>query len=42
MFDANKRDYQIYTLDGKQVSNIQKGLNIIRSNDGNVQKILVK
>ena len=29
----------IYTLDGKRVNRLQKGLNILRSNDGKVRKV---
>jgi hypothetical protein len=32
----------IYTLDGKKVDKLQKGLNIIRTNDGKVSKIMAK
>jgi len=32
----------IYTLDGKKVAKLQKGLNIIRTNDGKVSKRMVK
>ena len=31
-----------YTLDGRQVSTPQRGVNIIRMNDGKVKKVLVK
>lgn len=42
MTDNDESNYRIYTLDGKQVPSLQKGVNIIRSNNGNAQKILVK
>lgn len=32
----------IYTIDGRQASRLQRGLNIVRNADGNVQKVLVK
>ncbi|MCD8302809.1 MAG: leucine-rich repeat domain-containing protein [Prevotellaceae bacterium] len=32
----------VYTLDGKQVSSPQKGINVIRYSDGTVKKVLVK
>jgi hypothetical protein len=31
-----------YTLDGRQVSAAQRGLNIIRLSDGTVRKVIVK
>lgn len=42
MIDSNNNNCQIYTLDGKEVPNTQKGLNIIRSNDGVTKKVLVR
>lgn len=33
---------QIYTLDGRQVSTLQKGVNITRMNDGTAKKLLVR
>ena len=32
----------IYTLDGRKIEKLQKGVNIIRTSDGNVKKIYVK
>lgn len=32
----------IYTLDGRQASTLQRGINIVRRADGKVQKVLVK
>jgi lysophospholipase L1-like esterase len=32
----------IYTIDGKRLQQMQRGLNIIRMNDGSVRKIMVK
>ncbi len=32
----------IYTIDGRQASRLQRGLNIVRNADGKVQKIMVK
>ena len=32
----------IYTIDGRQASRLQRGMNIVRNADGNVQKVLVK
>lgn len=42
LVDANNNEYQIYTLDGLQISSPQNGLNIIRYNDGSTKKVLVK
>ena len=39
---ATESDYQIYTLDGKAVGKLQKGLNIIRYKNGSVKKVFVK
>ena len=33
---------QLYTVDGVQIAKLQKGLNIVRSADGKVKKVLVK
>lgn len=35
-------DAQFYTVDGVKLSKLQKGLNIVRSADGKVKKVLVK
>ena len=35
-------EYQIYTLDGRQVEGLQKGVNIIKFKNGGTQKIYVK
>ncbi|MCM1312125.1 MAG: aldo/keto reductase [Bacteroides sp.] len=42
LIDSYNHEYKIYTLDGKEVPNAQKGLNIIRSNDGITKKVLVR
>lgn len=39
---AEDGTYQIYTLDGKQVEALQKGVNIIKFKNGSTQKIYVK
>ena len=39
---ADDEIYQIYTLDGKPIETLQKGVNIIRYTDGKVTKVLVK
>ncbi len=42
--DINVDDgtFQIYTLEGKQIETLQKGVNIIKYGDGNSQKVYVK
>ena len=40
--NADEGEYQIYTLDGKQVDTLQKGVNIIRHSNGSTQKVFVK
>ncbi|MBQ7512330.1 MAG: Ig-like domain-containing protein [Prevotella sp.] len=32
----------VYTIDGKRVGQMQRGLNIVRMNDGSVKKIIIK
>ena len=39
---ANDATYQIYTIDGKQVDAMQKGVNIIRYPNGATKKVYVK
>ena len=39
---ATEGDYQIYTIDGKAISTLQKGVNIIRYTNGKVKKVLIK
>ena len=39
---ANDATYQIYTIDGKQVDAMQKGVNIIRYPNGATKKVFVK
>ncbi len=39
---ADDGSYEIYTLDGKQVKSLQKGVNIIRYSNGSTQKVFVK
>ena len=34
--------YEIYTIDGKKLNNLQKGINIIRTADGKTKKVVVK
>jgi len=36
----SKQATEIYTLDGKRVQNMQRGMNIIRMNDGSVRKVV--
>jgi uncharacterized protein YjdB len=35
-------DYQIYTIDGRPASTLQKGVNVLRMKDGTVKKVFVK
>ena len=39
---ATEGDYQIYTIDGKPVDTLQKGLNIVKMSDGTTKKVFVK
>lgn len=39
---ADDGEYQIYTLDGKPVETLQKGVNIIKYMNGKVKKVVVK
>ena len=40
--NAAEGEYQIYTLDGRQVEALQKGVNIIKYKNGSTQKVFVK
>ena len=40
--NADDDSYEIYTLDGKQVETLQKGVNIIKYKKGSTQKVYVK
>ena len=40
--NANDGEYLIYTIDGRPVSTLQKGVNIIRYKNGKVKKVLIK
>ena len=40
--DTKAAPAAIYTLDGRQASTLQRGINIVRRADGTVQKVLVK
>ena len=40
--EAANGEAQLYTVDGVQIAKLQKGLNIVRSADGKVKKVLVK
>lgn len=35
-------NYQIYTIDGRPASTLQKGVNVLRMKDGTVKKVFVK
>ena len=39
---AEEGEYQIYTLDGKQIESLQKGVNIIRFSNGTTKSVYVK
>lgn len=39
---ADEGEYQVFTSDGRSVSTLQKGMNIIRMKDGKTKKMLVK
>ncbi|MDY6256717.1 MAG: Ig-like domain-containing protein [Bacteroidaceae bacterium] len=39
---ADDSTYQIYAIDGKPIGALQKGVNIIKYQNGNVKKVLVK
>lgn len=39
---ADDGSYEVYTLDGKQVEALQKGVNIIKYKNGSTQKVFVK
>ena len=40
--EAEAAGAQLFTVDGVQISKLQKGLNIVRTADGKVKKVLVK
>lgn len=40
--DGDSGTGRIFTLDGRQTSTLQKGVNITRMNDGTAKKVLVK
>ena len=40
--EAANGEAQLFTVDGVQIAKLQKGLNIVRSADGKVKKVLVK
>lgn len=39
---ANDGEYHIYTMDGRPVDTLQKGVNIIRMKNGKIKKVYVK
>ena len=39
---ANVAADQIFSIDGRQKSNVTRGINIVRMSDGSVRKVLVK
>ena len=40
--EAANGEAQLFTVDGVQIAKLQKGLNIVRTTDGKVKKVLVK
>lgn len=40
--DSDRSVNRIYTLDGRQVSTLQKGVNITHMNDGTAKKVIVR
>ena len=39
---ANDNTYQIYTINGKPINSLQKGMNIIRLSNGQTKKVIMK
>jgi len=39
---ADESDVKIYTVSGKELNNLQKGVNILRYKDGRTQKLIIK
>lgn len=39
---SNEKEYHIYTIDGKQVKNITRGIYIFKSSDGTRKKVFIK
>ncbi len=39
---ADDGEYQIYTIDGTPVETLQKGVNVIKYENGTVKKVVVK
>jgi hypothetical protein len=40
--NAEAANAELFTVDGVKISKLQKGLNIVRTADGKVKKVLVK
>ena len=40
--DSDRSVNRIYTLDGRQASTLQKGVNITHMNDGTAKKVIVR
>ena len=40
--DANVKEVARYSLDGRQLSRPEKGINIIKMSDGSTRKVIVK
>lgn len=39
---ADESDVKIFTISGKELNNLQKGVNILRYKDGRTQKLIIK
>lgn len=42
MSDTNRKEIGIFNLDGKRISTLKKGINIIKYSDGTTKKVIVK
>ena len=40
--NSGKTPTEYYTLDGRRISNLQRGFNVIRMNDGSMRKVIMK
>lgn len=41
-YPINKKEYKVYNLQGQELPKMQKGINIIRFNNGTTKKVLIK
>ena len=42
LVDANAKATQFFSLDGRQMSRLSRGMNIVRMSDGTYRKVMVK